>query len=105
MVLLHDVWRVLNGVACLLVGSGLLQNMRRKNVAQVMGSKRQKALDRTPYGTGIIDAIALNDPPPSLVEGCRVVGRIKAGGLDRLDEKGSGIFGSAESRTPRWRSM
>ncbi len=44
MVLLHDVWRVLNGVACLLVGSGLLQNMRRKNVAQVMGSMRQKPL-------------------------------------------------------------
>jgi len=44
IVLLHDVWRVLNGVACLLVGSGLLQNMRRKNVAQVMGSMRQKPL-------------------------------------------------------------
>jgi len=98
-VLLHDVGRVLNGVACLLVGSGLLQNMRRKNVAQVMGSMRQQALDRTPSGIGIIDAIALDDRPPSIAEGCRVVGRIKAGGLERLDEQ------APSSRTPRWRSM
>lgn len=43
--------------------------------------------------------MALDDRPPSLVERRRVVGRIEAGGLDRLDEQGSGIFGSAEQNT------
>lgn len=73
--------------------------MRRKNVPQVMRTMRQQTLDRTSSGIGIIDAIALDDRPPSLVERRRVVGRIEAGGLDRLDEQGSGIFASAEQNT------
>lgn len=48
IVLLHDIGRVLNR-------SCLLQNMRRENVLQVMGTMRQQALDRTPTGIGIIN--------------------------------------------------
>lgn len=57
VVLLHDIGRILNGIACLLVGSGLFQNMRRKNVPQVMRSMWQEALDRTSPGIGVIDAV------------------------------------------------
>lgn len=84
--LLHDIGRILNGIACLLVGSGLLQNIHRKNVPRVMGSMRQQALDRTPSGIGIIDAVTLDDSPPSLVECGRIVSSIDAGRFHRLDE-------------------
>lgn len=90
VVLLHDIGRILNGIARLLVGSGLLQNMRRQNVPQVMRSMRQEALDRTPSGIGIIDAVTLDDSPPSLVECGRIVSSISTGRL----------YPSAEGRLP-----
>ncbi len=40
--LLHDIGHVLNGVARLFVGAGLLQDMRRDNDPQVMGIMRQQ---------------------------------------------------------------
>ncbi len=71
VVLLHDIRRILNGLACLLIGSGLLQDMCRKNVPQVMRFMRQQALDRTAFGMGVVDPIALDDGPPRLLEGGR----------------------------------
>ena len=97
--LLHDVGRVLNCVARLFVGSGLLQNMRCENVSQVMRSMRQEALDRTPSGIGIIDAVTLDDSPPSLVECGRIVSSINTGRLHRLDEKRLGIFRTAKQNS------
>ena len=75
--LLYDIGRVLNGVARLLVGSGLFKDMRRENVPQVMRTMRQQALDRASPGVGVINSIALDDGPPSLVECGGVVGGIK----------------------------
>lgn len=99
VVLLHDIGRILDGVACLLIGSGLLQHMCRKNVPQVMRSMRQQALDRTAFGIGVVDPIALDDGPPRLVEGGRIIGGVDAGRLHGLHEERSGILGSTEEDT------
>jgi hypothetical protein len=35
-VLLHDIWGILDSIACLLVGPGLLQDMGCENISKVM---------------------------------------------------------------------
>ncbi len=84
---------VLNGVARLLVGASLLQDMGRKHVTDVMRTVREQPLDRASSGIGVIYAVALNGVTPGLVETGCVIGRVGAGRLDRLDEERSGIRG------------
>ncbi len=84
VVLLNYIGCILNCVARLLVGSGLLQNMRRENIPQVMGAMRQQAFDGTPPGVRVVNSIALDDRPPSFVERGRVVSCIGAVGLHRF---------------------
>lgn len=73
--------------------------MRRKNLAQVMRTIRQQALDRTTPGVGIVYPVALNDRPPSLVERGRIVSRIDAGRLHGFDKQRSRILCTAEQNT------
>jgi hypothetical protein len=42
------------------LGSGLLESMRRENVAQIMRSVRQQAPDRTKPRVGVINSVTLN---------------------------------------------
>lgn len=51
---------VLDGIAGLLVGAGLLQDMRRKHIADIVRTVREKALDRALPSPGVIDAVALD---------------------------------------------
>lgn len=95
--------RILDGVACLLVGPGLLQDMSGKDVADVVGTMRQQALDGAATGVRVVDPIALDRSPPSLVKGRLVVRRILGLGFNRLHEKGGRIFGAGEQHGTRKR--
>jgi hypothetical protein len=52
--------RVLDGVACLLVGAGLLKDVGGKNVPHIMRPMRKKTVDRAPPSKGVQDAVALD---------------------------------------------
>lgn len=70
--------------------------MRPKDISDVMGTMRKQALDGAATGIWIVDSIALDRRPPSLVKGRLVVRRILGLGFDRLHEKGAGIFSASE---------
>lgn len=50
----NHVWRVLDGVARLLVGSGLFQDMGREHVADIVRAVRQESGDGAAVGIGIV---------------------------------------------------
>lgn len=76
--------RALDSVPWLVVGSGLLQDMSSKDIADVVGTMRKQALDRAATGVRVVDPIALDRSSPSLVEGCLAERGVFARGLDRL---------------------
>ena len=77
------VGRVLDGIACLFIGPGLLQNMGRKHVADIVWAMRQQALDDAATGVGVEDAIALDGKFPSFVKGRLVMRPDRVGGYLR----------------------
>ena len=89
--LCDHIGRVLNGVARLLIGAGLLQNMRREHIADIVGPMRQQPIDRPSTGIGIVDAMPLYCEPPGLIEGRLVIGSTCRAGLHGLDEESGGI--------------
>ena len=97
--LLHHIRCVLDRVARLLIGSRLLQDVRRQDVSQIMWPVRQQALEGAATGIWIIDAVSLDDRSPSLVELRGVVSRIVARRLHRLDEERARILRIAEQHT------
>lgn len=87
---------VLDGIACLFIGSGLLHNMGGEHVTDIVWPMRQQALDHTTAGVGVEDAITLDGKFPNFVKGRLIVDGILAGRLDLLDEQGAGIFRPAK---------
>lgn len=63
--LLDHVGLILDGVARLLVTAGLLQDVRRQHVADIVRSMRQKALDGTAIRIRIVDPVPLGNEAPS----------------------------------------
>lgn len=64
---------VLNGVARLLIGARLLEDMGREHVAHILWPVRQQTLDGTAAGVGVADAIALDREAPGLIKGVLAV--------------------------------
>ena len=79
--------RILDRIACLLVGAGLFQNMGGKHIPDIVRSVGKQPLDGSAAGIGIVDAIALDDEPPGFVKGRLIISRVLADHFDRLDEK------------------
>lgn len=78
---------VLDRIAGLFVGPGLLQDMRCQNVPDVVGTVGQQTLDGSALCPGVVDTIALDGSAPGLLEGVLAIGRIGAGHLRRLYEQ------------------
>ena len=87
----HHLRRVLDRVARLLVGAGLLQNVGGQHIAHIVRAMGQKPLDCAATGPRVEDAVTLDDEPPSLIERILIIGGFGAGHLRRLDEEGPGI--------------
>lgn len=104
VVVLHHIRGVLDRVACLLVGPGLLQDMGRQHVADVVWPMRQQPRNRAPPGERIVDAVALDRQPPGFIERGLVVGRIRARSLDRLHEERARILSlkTVKARLKAW---
>jgi len=90
--LLNDIRCFLDGIAGLLVGSGLLEDMRCQNIPMIMRSVREQSLDRAAAGVRVVDSIALDNGSPSFIEFGGIVCRVQTGCLHRLDEQGAGIL-------------
>lgn len=58
--LLHHVERVLGRIARLLIGSSLLEDMGRKNIADIVGTVGKQSFDDASARVGIVDAVALD---------------------------------------------
>lgn len=91
---------VLDGVARLLVGAGLLQDMSCEYVPDVMRTMRQQAFNGASSGIWVVDAVSLDRERPGFLEGCLIVGRIGRGNLDGLHEERSRIGCLAEKSRP-----
>ena len=72
------VRRILDRVACLLIRSGLLEDVGGEHVPDIMWSVRQQALDHAAAGVGVEDAITLDGQLPGFVESRLIVGGILA---------------------------
>lgn len=97
--LLHNIRSILDSVACLFIRPGLLEDMGRQNISDIVRPMRQQALDRAAAGIGIVDPISLDDGPPGFVEFGGVVGRVDASRLHRFHEQCAGILSIAEQHT------
>ena len=69
----HHFRCVLNGVAGLLIGAGLLQNVSGQDVPDVMRPVGQQALDRSAACVRIPNSVPLDQEPPGFVEGRLIV--------------------------------
>ena len=81
--------RILNGVARLLVGYRLLQDVGGEHIADIVRAVRKGPLDGAAAGIGVVDPIALSPEAPSI--GILVVRCIPARCLFGLDEQGAGF--------------
>jgi len=84
----HHVGRILDRVAGLLIRARPLQNMRGKNISDVVRTMREQTLDRAPAGVGIEYAISLYGQSPCFVKCRRIVSGISAARFHRLYEEG-----------------
>lgn len=91
VVLGHHLRRVLDRVASLLVGAGLLQNVGGQHVAHIVRAMWQKSFDRAATGPRVEDAVTLDDEPPSLIECVLIIRGFGAGYFRCLDEESPGI--------------
>ncbi len=55
-----------------------LQNVRRQNVSNIVRAVWQQATDRSATSVRVIEAVALDDETPSLIERRLIIGRISA---------------------------
>ena len=58
--------RILYGVACLLVGTGLRQDMGGQYIANIVRPMGKQSLDRTAPGPRIVEAIVTGNHPTAL---------------------------------------
>lgn len=70
------VRRVLDRVACLLIGAGPFQNMGGEHVSDIVRSIGKKARDDSAAVVGIADALALDRHPRGFIEGRLIVGGV-----------------------------
>ena len=90
----------LGSVACLLVGSGLLQNMSCQDVSDVMATMGKEPFDGAAAGVGIVDAVSLDRQPPSLIERRLIVSSVNAGRLYCLDEQRARVGCATQQHLP-----
>jgi len=64
---------VLNGITCLFIGAGMLEDVGGENIPHIMRPMRKQIFDRAPLGVRIEDAVTLDHEPPGLIEGALVV--------------------------------
>ena len=87
----HHLWRVLDRVAGLLIGPGLLENMCREHVTHVVWPVRQQTFDRATSCPRVVNTVPLDHGSPSLEKCVLGIGGIGASDFRCLDEKCAGV--------------
>lgn len=78
----------------------MLEDVRRQNIAYVMGTVGKQSRNGSAAGVRVVDPISLDRETPCFIEGSLVVGRVAAGHLHGLDEEGTRIVRAIEQGGP-----